>query len=192
MTERQDAPVEILVFSVLRAATCSSCGCEIGKGALLRMEKEQPLCRARQRYERQGLLVEPEALERAEQECLNDEERRVRARERPAAARERQDAEYVRAFAERVRAAYPGCPAAEAEAIARHACVEHRGRVGRSAAARELDPAAITLATTAHVRHRHASYDTLLAKGWDRAVARHAVADAVQEVLRRWSGGNGQ
>ncbi len=40
--------------------------------------------RARKRYERQGLLVEASALERAEQECLNDEEQRLRARSRAA------------------------------------------------------------------------------------------------------------
>ena len=33
--------------------------------------------RTRQRYERQGVLVEPEALERAERECQNDEEHRA-------------------------------------------------------------------------------------------------------------------
>ena len=38
--------------------------------------------RARKRYERQGLLVESEALERAERECLADSEARARRRER--------------------------------------------------------------------------------------------------------------
>ena len=37
--------------------------------------------RARNRYERQGLLVEDQALERAEQECLLDSEARARHRE---------------------------------------------------------------------------------------------------------------
>ena len=40
--------------------------------------------RTRGRYERQGLLVEPAALERAEDECLADEEVRIRRRERDA------------------------------------------------------------------------------------------------------------
>ena len=39
--------------------------------------------RARKRYERQGLLVEESALERAEAECLADEEARARGRDRP-------------------------------------------------------------------------------------------------------------
>ena len=142
--------------------------------------------RARKRYERQGLLVEPAALERAEQECLDDEERRLRARTRAAEARERADAEYVDAFAHAVRAAYPRCPDAEAQAIASHACLKHSGRVGRSAAARSFSPEAITLAVVAHVRHRHSGYDRLLARGWDRADARQAAAGAVEEVLQRW------
>src|SRR5258707_615877 len=39
-------PAEIVVFSVLKPSVCSSCGAEIGKGALLRMEKERPSCLA--------------------------------------------------------------------------------------------------------------------------------------------------
>src|SRR5512136_1514603 len=43
--------------------------------------------RARKRYERQGLLVEAEALDQAEQECLADEDARARRREREAERR---------------------------------------------------------------------------------------------------------
>ena len=225
-TTKAERPGEIVVFSVLNASVCSSCGAEIAKSDLLRMEKGRPLCltcadldhlvylpagdpalsrrsrkhstlsavvvrfsRARKRYERQGLLVELPALELAEQECLNDEEQRARARERAGIARERADEQYVRAFADQVRSAYPSCPAAVAEAIAGHACLKYSGRVGRSAAARQFDPVAITLAVTAHVRHRHSQYDELLAQGWDRGDARHAVGGVVQGVLERWSSG---
>ena len=45
--------------------------------------------RSRGRYERQGLLVESAALERAQQECLGDEESRRIARERAASVRDR-------------------------------------------------------------------------------------------------------
>jgi len=41
--------------------------------------------RARKCYERQGLLVESQALEQAEQECLADSDARARRREREAA-----------------------------------------------------------------------------------------------------------
>src|SRR5438477_6364768 len=40
--------------------------------------------RARERYERQGILVEEDALARAEQECLADADARTRMRERRA------------------------------------------------------------------------------------------------------------
>src|SRR5262249_9542499 len=43
--------------------------------------------RARKQYERQGLLVETEAIERAEKECLADQESRERRREREAVRR---------------------------------------------------------------------------------------------------------
>ena len=48
---------------------------------------------------------------------------------------------------------FPGCPPDEARAIAEHACQENSGRVGRSAAAKEFDPAALRLAVIAHIRH---------------------------------------
>ncbi|HEY6361295.1 MAG TPA: hypothetical protein VIX63_09330, partial [Vicinamibacterales bacterium] len=51
--------------------------------------------RARKRYERQGLLVEEHALERAEVACLNDAEARTRRREREAERRAELDAEFV-------------------------------------------------------------------------------------------------
>src|SRR5262245_36567414 len=44
--------------------------------------------RARKRYERQGLLVEEQALEKAEEECLADSKVRERRREREAVRRE--------------------------------------------------------------------------------------------------------
>jgi hypothetical protein len=74
--------------------------------------------RARKRYERQGLLVEPEALDRAEKECLTDEQHRLAQRQRASVARERADARYVAEFAERIRATYPHCPTDEAGTIA--------------------------------------------------------------------------
>jgi hypothetical protein len=52
--------------------------------------------RARKRYERQGLLVEAQALEQAEQECLADSEARARRRERETARRAESDRQYVR------------------------------------------------------------------------------------------------
>ena len=65
--------------------------------------------RLRGRYERQGLLVESEALERAQQECLSDQEQRRIARERGASAREREDQRYITQFTSAIQASYmPG------------------------------------------------------------------------------------
>jgi hypothetical protein len=109
--------------------------------------------RSRKRYERLGVLVEEQALARAERECLSDAEARRLARERAAERRQELDGEYVEAFARRVGEFFPGCPVEEQQAIAEHACQKYSGRVGRSAAAKELEANAVNLAVPAHVRH---------------------------------------
>lgn len=146
--------------------------------------------KARQRYERQGILVEESALHQAEQECLADAEVRALRQERDAVRRERLDVEYVDKFAQQVIAQYPFCPAEEATAIAEHACQKYSGRVGRSAAAKVFDPEAIALAVVAHVRHRHTNYDEILMSGWERHEARAAVALTIEVVLHQWLGSN--
>ena len=142
--------------------------------------------RSRKRYERQGLLVESGALERAQEECLSDEEKHRIAREKAALAREQADHQYLVQFTESIRSRYPDCPVGEAEAIAQHACAKYSGRVGRSAAAKSFDATAIDLAVKAHVRHVHSEYDRLLSRGWERSEARSAVLDRVAEVMERW------
>ncbi|MCL5995722.1 MAG: DUF2293 domain-containing protein [Chloroflexi bacterium] len=142
--------------------------------------------RARKRYERQGLLVEVPALEQAEQECLADSEVRARRREREAERREELDSQYVDQFARRVCELFPGCPAERATAIAEHACLKYSGRVGRSAAAKSLDEAAVRLAVIAHIRHAETGYDELLAQGYERREAREQVRDEIERVLDQW------
>ena len=142
--------------------------------------------RARKRYERQGLLVEEEALAKAEQKCLADADVRALWREREAARRAELDATFVARFAERIRRLYPGCPAGRPEAIAEHACRKYSGRVGRSAAAKRLDEDAVRLAVAAHVRHAETPYDELLARGRERWDARERVRDEVEVVLAKW------
>jgi hypothetical protein len=142
--------------------------------------------RARKRYERQGLLVEAEALEQAEQECLADSEARARRREREAERRAELDRQYVERFAERVREIFPACPLGREMAIAEHACLKYSGRVGRSAAAKSLDESAVRLAVIAHIRHAETQYDQLLAEGFDRRDARAQVEGAVSRVLTEW------
>lgn len=145
--------------------------------------------RARRRYERQGILVEEDALARAEEECLADAEARSRARERAALRRADEDEDYMAAFAKRIGEFYPASPRKERLQIARHTCRRSSGRVGRSAAARDLEESAIDLAVRAHVRHAHSRYDELLVEGLDRLDARAEVATEVDSVLRAWRGG---
>ena len=142
--------------------------------------------RARERYERQGLLVEEAALERAETECLRDAEARALRRERAAERRARLDEEYVAEFARQLRKRYPKCPDGEERLITSRACQKYSGRVGRTAAAKAFDPAAIDLAVIAHIRHGHTDYDTLLVGGWDRHAARDVVRPKVEETLAQW------
>jgi hypothetical protein len=142
---------------------------------------------ARKRYERQGILAEPEAIDRAEQESLADAEVRARRQLRDAERREQEDERYIEAFALAVRERYPGCPEVEARQIATHACRKHSGRVGRTAAAKAFDAGAIRLAVGAHARHVHTNYDELLCRHGDRDSAREEVSSQVAEVLRVWA-----
>lgn len=144
--------------------------------------------RARKRYERQGLLVEEEAIVRAESECEADADQRLIRRELAANRRAELDQEYLGLFAARVRALYPGCPAGRERIIAEHACRKYSGRVGRSAAAKELDEKAVELAVTAHIRHRESNYDQLLLDGCDRRLARAEVREQIAQVLGQWRG----
>jgi hypothetical protein len=142
--------------------------------------------RSRRRYERQGILVEEEALQAAEESCLADEDARRRKRERDRERRERQDVELTARMAEEISRLFPGCPRKRAEAIAAHTAVRGSGRVGRSAAGRALDERALVSAVVASVRHEDTDYDELLMAGVARDEARLRVRAAVDEVLDRW------
>ncbi len=78
--------------------------------------------RTRRRYERQGILASPEAIEKAEEECLDDEElreaRRIKAREK----REEAELKYVNEFAKEIISFFPGCPPGREFKIADFAC----------------------------------------------------------------------
>jgi hypothetical protein len=142
--------------------------------------------RSRKRYERQGILAEAEAIERAEIECLSDAEVRVRRRERDQARRADEDVRLAAELAAAIRALFPGCPVGRAEAIARHAATRGSGRIGRSAAGRVLDPDAVSLAVAASVRHVDTDYDELLMSGVDRETGRRQVRERVEDVLSGW------
>jgi hypothetical protein len=143
--------------------------------------------RVRKRYERQGLLVTEEALAQAEDECAADAPERAAARAHAAVAREEEDREFIAALAQAILQRYPSCPADEAQRIAEHTGRRRSGRVGRSAAGRALDAAAVDLAVIAHIRHAHTNYDELLMNGTARLDARALVKEKIDRVLAKWS-----
>jgi hypothetical protein len=186
-----------------RRALCLSCAdldhlvfLPAGDAALTRRAKKASTLwavvlkwsRARRRYERQGLLVEQDALERAEAQCLADGEVRARRREREAIRRAELDEGYVARFAARVRELFPRCPPGRETRIAEHACLKYSGRVGRSAAAKQLDEEAVKLAVIAHIRHHETDYDALWARH-GRSKARARIGDEVARVLDAWGTG---
>ncbi|MEV6023237.1 DUF2293 domain-containing protein [Streptomyces sp. NPDC052036] len=138
------------------------------------------------RYERQGVLVEEEALALAEERCLADAEARRRRRARDARRRAAEDLRFTGAFAREIRRLFPGCPAGRAEEIAAHASLRGSGRVGRSAAGRALSPEAVAAAVRASIRHLETPYDQLLMSGVPRPEARRRIAASVEAVLREW------
>ncbi|HEY5550587.1 MAG TPA: DUF2293 domain-containing protein [Opitutaceae bacterium] len=142
--------------------------------------------RSRQRYERQGILVTGAAIRAAEEESLADADLRARERARAAERRDAREPAFVASVTEAIRTRYPGCPVEEAARIAAWACEKHSGRVGRTAAAKELAPEPLRLAVIAHIRHEHTTYDRLLMRHGDRQRARQEVRAKIDEVIARW------
>lgn len=165
-----------------------------GNAALSRRAKKestlsvlvQRFNKRRKRYERQGILVDEAALERAETQCLADEDVHARRRERDAERRAAADVEFQAAMATEIRRLFPGCTAERAQTIAEHAGTRGSGRVGRSAAGRALDENAVRLAVIASIRHLDTEYDALLMAGVPRTEARDRIRPAIDRVLTRW------
>ncbi|MFP4013892.1 MAG: DUF2293 domain-containing protein [Chitinispirillaceae bacterium] len=143
--------------------------------------------RARKRYERQGLLVEESALDKAEEECEADRDRREERRILAVQRRAEMDEVYIEQFSKRIRELFPGCPKEREKTIAQHACRKYSGRVERSCAAREFDENAVRLAVRAHIRHTETPYDDLLMRGHERWEAREITHSIVDEVMEKWS-----
>ncbi len=144
--------------------------------------------RARKRYERQGLLVEEEAIEQAETECLADAALREARRLREAERREKLDKVYIKEYTANLRRLFPGMPSGVEVKIAEHACLKYSGRVGRSEMAKQFDTDALTLSVIAHIRHVKTNYDSLLMHGYDRWNARDEVRDKIDDILEKWRG----
>ena len=142
--------------------------------------------RSRKRYERQGVLVEESALELAEQQCLSDAAARDLRRERDKVRRAAVDVKFQARLADEISRLFPGCPPGRTKAIADHTGLRGSGRVGRSAAGRELDEGAILMAVVASVRHQDTDYDSLLMAGTPRDAARDRVRPHIDRVLAAW------
>jgi hypothetical protein len=142
--------------------------------------------RSRKRYERQGILVEASAIDKAQEECLADADLREARQRRDASRRQELDREFVKDFAKNIRKIYPRCPSGEEARIAEHACRKYSGRVGRTAAAKAFDTEPLDLAVRAHIRHAYTNYDELLSFGYERWDARKSVSGDVERILDSW------
>jgi len=143
----------------------------------------------RRRYERQGLLVEEQAIKRATEECHADAGKRKRRQAKVAVRTAELDKLYIKEFAVRLRELFPYCPLLLENEIAEHACKKYSGRVGRSANAKELNEKSIRLAVIAHIRHTETNYDKLLDSIVKKVDARKMVYPAVNAVLNYWEQG---
>ncbi|MDK1082249.1 MAG: DUF2293 domain-containing protein [Anaerolineae bacterium] len=141
---------------------------------------------ARKRSERQGVLVEYDALEKAQAECLDDNDLRAKRSELQREREVIRDQQFIGDFAKEIRNLYPRCPDGVPEIISRHACQKYSGRVGRSSAAKSFDEGTIQLAVVAHIRHVETNYDSMLMEGWDRQDARTRVRDIIDDVISSW------
>ncbi|WP_410654512.1 DUF2293 domain-containing protein [Amycolatopsis sp. lyj-112] len=142
--------------------------------------------RPRKRQERQGILIEEEALRAAEEQCYADEDVRERRRGRDRERRVLEDVDFTARFFSAITEMFPGCPPDRARAIAEHAGLRGSGRVGRSAAGRALAEQAVFLAVVASIRHLDTDYDDLLMAGVERQAARDRIHSAIEAVLDRW------
>ena len=148
-----------------------------------------PVCewnKRRKRWERRGTLATPDALAEAHALCAMDAEKRERSREKAQARQAIKDKEYIQHFAAEVRMRYGHIPEGAELQIAQHACEKYSGRVGRTAAAKELDPEMVTLAVIAHIRHAYTNYDSLLLSGVPKEAARQRIRSKVQQILASW------
>jgi hypothetical protein len=198
--ECRGGPLSLLVLEegAPRCLDCADLGHLVflprGDTALTRRAREESALsavvvrfnRRKARYERQGVLVEEQALTRAEVRCLADAEARRRRRSRDARRRAAEDVRFTDTFAAEIRRLFPGCPAERAQGIASHASVRGSGRVGRSAAGRALSEGAVFSAVVTSVRHLDTPYDQLLMSGVPRHEARRRIAAAVERVLGGW------
>jgi hypothetical protein len=154
--------------------------------------------------ERRGKLVQvgvaatPESIAAAQAEVAATAGTRAVARERSRERREREEARYVVAFDAAVRRLFPSIPDRDRQEIVQRTCEVGSRRVGRSAAAKDLDDEPIRLAVRAWIRHGHTDYDQMLdragvgrpfgrASKEARRDARKEIGPRVDAVARAWA-----
>ena len=142
---------------------------------------------SRKRFERQGVLIEEEGLEKAQEECDKDADKRTERRKKDVLRRRKEDEVFAEEMTVKILDMYPSIPPEEAEMIAEHTTERGSRRVGRTSAAKELDEGAIDLAVRAHIRHRHTGYDEFLAECQDRQLAREELRDLIDNIQSEWS-----
>ena len=142
--------------------------------------------RPRKRYERRGILVNPEAIQLAQAECNGDSTKRAASRRKAEVKRKEEDRDFTQEFSLKVKDLFPNCPDDEIAKIAAHTTERSSGRVGRTAAAKNLDKDAVTLAVIAHIRHQHTDYDRLLFNRTKKEVARRLIQPVIQRKLQSW------
>ena len=140
----------------------------------------------RRRYERKGQYVEPNAISIARQSCEADQAERQAKNAKAAIVREKQDQAYIIAFSKAIKNRFPNCPPNRELDIAKHACLKHSGRVGRTANAKQFDPKMIDLAVEAHIRHTETNYDNQFGKGKRKKEIRSDLKFEIQAKMSSW------
>ena len=130
------------------------------------------------RDERQGILTELYAIERAAQQCL--------AEPAKPEGRGTVDAELRRSIDEAIRTTFPGCPSARAHAIAYHAAVRGRRPSARQDAAH---PKSVHLAVAESARRIDTDYDEQVLRGIHPSRAEYQVQGLVDDILGTWRSG---
>lgn len=143
--------------------------------------------RRHKRNERRGILVEKEALEKAQKSCLEDQAEREQKQQIAAQKRAEQDCQHLMDFTAAIRAHYPSCPDEDVQEIAEYACEKYSRRVGRSQMAKNLDSNAVDLAVRAYIRHCYTDYDYFCALYSDRKFARECFQQHLDLIAAAWT-----
>ena len=131
-----------------------------------------------------GLLAPEAVVREAISEADRTRDERERKKARSQIHRKRQEEKKQVGMIERINVMFPRLPEGEAEGIVSHAFEVGSGRVGRTS--KVADDRKIDLAVRAHIRHAHTNYDSLLAAGWDRELARDRVCGEVERIYNEW------